>query len=119
MSKLLIIDDEADIREFAQSYFKKRGIEVFTAANGQEGLEMISANNPDIVLLDMRMEGMSGMDVLKELRAKNLTTRVILVSGIEESEETNEARALGVVDFVHKPLDLSELEKIVMRELGK
>ncbi len=79
---------------------------------------MINANNPDLVLLDMRMEGMSGMDVLKELRAKNLSTKVILVSGIEESEETNEARELGVVDFVHKPLNLEDLEKIVMRELG-
>lgn len=119
MPKLLIIDDESDIREFAQSYFKKRGIEVFTAASGREGLEMVSANNPDIVLLDMRMEGMSGMDVLRELRAKNISTKVILVSGIEESEETDEARALGVIDFAHKPLDLSELENIVMRELGK
>lgn len=118
MPKLLIIDDESDIRQFAQRYFQKRGIEVFTAAGGREGLEIISATSPDLVLLDMRMEEMSGIEVLQELRAKNLSTKVILVSGAEESEETNRARELGIIDFFHKPLDLEKLEKIVMAALG-
>lgn len=118
MPKLLVVDDEPDICEFAQSYFKKRGLKVFTATSGQEGLQMIQANKPDLVLLDMRMEGMSGLEVLKELRAKNLSTKVILITGAEESEETNQARALGIADVVHKPLVLGDLEKIVMRELG-
>ena len=117
MPKLLIIDDESDIREFAQSYFQKRGIEMFTAASGREGLEIINTSSPDLVLLDMRMEGMSGIEVLQEQRAKNLSTKVILITGAEESELTDQARALGIIDFVHKPLNLGELEKIVMREL--
>lgn len=118
MPKLLIIDDESDIRQFAQSYFKKRGIEVFTAASGREGLEIISATSPDLVLLDMRMEEMSGIEVLQELRIKNLPTKVILVTGIEDVEVSEQARALGIVDFLHKPLDLDRLEKIVMTALG-
>ena len=119
MPKLLIIDDEADIREYAKSFFKKRGLEMFTASNGQEGIDIIAAQNPDLVLLDMRMDGMSGMEVLQKLRGQNWPGKVILISGAEESEETSQARTLGIVDFVRKPLNLSELEKIVMRELGK
>ncbi len=117
MAKLLIIDDEADIRDFAKSYFKKRGFEVFTVADGREGLDMISANNPDLVILDMRMDGMSGIEVLQELRAKNQTTKVIMITGVDDADLNSRAQALGIADFVHKPLNLGELEKIVMREL--
>ena len=118
MPKLLIIDDESDIREFARSYFKKRGMEMFTASDGHEGLDIISAENPDLVLLDMRMDGISGIEVLQEMRAKNFQNKVILITGAEDPDMGDQARALGIVDFVHKPLILSELEKIVMRELG-
>lgn len=119
MPKLLIIDDEADIREFAQSFFKKRGIETLTAASGSEGLRIIAAQRPDLVLLDMRMQGLSGIEVLQELRTKGFPAKVIMITGGEDEEVTHQAKALGVVDFVHKPLNLTELEKIVMRELGK
>jgi two-component system, response regulator, stage 0 sporulation protein F len=119
MPKLLIIDDESDIREFTRSYFEKRGFEVFAATNGQEGLEIIYADNPDLVLLDVRMQGMSGIEVLQELRAKNLQPKVIIITGLEDSELTDRAQALGIVDFVHKPLILGDLERIVIRHLGK
>lgn len=119
MAKLLIIDDESDIREFARSYFKKRGFEVFAATSGQEGLEIIYADNPDLVLLDMRMEGMSGIEVLQEIRAKKLPTKVIVITGLEDSELTDRAQALGIVDFVHKPLILADLERIVIQHLER
>jgi len=119
MPKLLIIDDESDIREFTQSYFKKRGIDTFIAANGREGLDIIAAQSPDLVLLDMRMPGMTGIEVLREMRSRNFQTKVIMVTGIEEPEIIQEAQTLGIIDFIHKPLNLSEVEKIVMRELGK
>jgi len=119
MPKLLIIDDESDIREFAKSYFKKRGIEMFTAANGREGLDAIVTHSPDLVLLDMKMEGMSGLEVLQVMRDKNLQNKVIMITGAEDVDLTGQAKALGIVDFVHKPLILEELGKIVMRELGK
>ena len=61
---------------------------------------------------------MSGIEVLQDLRAKNLPVKVILITGAEESELTDQARSLGIVDVAHKPLNLGDLEKIVMRELG-
>ena len=117
MPKLLIVDDETDIREFAKSFFKKRGIEVITASGGKVALELIATENPDLVLLDVRMEEMTGVDVLRQLRKTNQTTKVIMVSGVEDEETINEANALGVKGYVHKPLVLEELEKIVLAEL--
>ena len=117
MSKLLIVDDEIDIREFAKNFFKKRGITVFTASGGREALEIIDQEKPDLVLLDVRMEEMTGVDVLRALRRKNNMVKVVMVTGVEEPEIMDEARALGIVTYVHKPLILEELEKIVLAQL--
>jgi two-component system response regulator VanR len=69
MPKLLIVDDEIDIREFAKSYFRKRHIEVFTASGGVEALgDYSTRKNRTLVLLDVRMEEMNGVEVLKKLR---------------------------------------------------
>lgn len=119
MSKLLIVDDESDIREFAKSFFKKRGIDVFTASGGRQALDIIAKENPNLVLLDVRMEEMTGIEALRELRKINKDTKVVMVSGVEDEEIVSEAKALGVVNFVHKPLILEELEKIVLTELNR
>ena len=119
MAKLLIVDDESDIREFARNFFKKRKLEVFVASGGLQALEIIAKENPDLVLLDVRMEEMTGIEVLRELRKINPTTKVIMVSGVEEEETVKEANALGVIGYIHKPFILEELEKIVLAQLNK
>jgi len=118
MPKLLIVDDEVDIREFAKSFFKKRNIEVATAGGGKEALEIIASDNPDLVLLDVHMEEMTGVEVLKELRSRGNDVKVIMVTGVEDEAIINEANSWGVRGYVHKPLVLEELEKIVMAELN-
>ena len=117
MPKLLIVDDEIDVREFARSFFKKRQIEVFTAGGGVTALEIIEKEKPDLVLLDVRMEEMNGIDVLKKLHEKKQNIKVIMVSGVEDEETVKVAKELGVLGFIHKPLILEELEKIVLKEL--
>ena len=117
MPKLLIVDDEIDIREFAKRFFKKRGIEVFTAAGGNEAFEIIKVEQPDLVLLDVRMEEMTGVDLLNMIRDDGNDVRVVMVSGVEEEEIINETKRLGVIGFIHKPLILEELEKVVLAEL--
>jgi len=119
MPKLLIVDDEIDIREFAKSFFKKRDIEVFTASGGNEALDIIQNEAPDLVLLDVRMEEMTGVEVLKKLRSGGDKTKIIMVSGVEEESTINEANELGVIGYIHKPLILEELERIVLTELQK
>jgi len=117
MPKLLIVDDEIDIREFAKNFFQKRKIDVFTAAGGSEALDIVEHERPDLILLDVRMEEMTGVEFLQKLRAMNDQTRVVMVSGIEDEDVVKTSEALGIIGFVHKPLILSELQKVVMAEL--
>ena len=117
MSKLLIVDDEEDIREFAKRFFVKRGINVFTAGGGRQALEIIDENQPDLVLLDVQMGELNGIEVLKKLRDSQNEIKVIMVTGAEDLDIINEANSLVVKGYVHKPLVLEELEKIVMAEL--
>lgn len=117
MSKLLIVDDEIDIREFARNFFKKRGIEVFTASSGSDAHEIIENEAPDLVLLDVRMEEITGVELLKNVREQGNNVKVIMVSGVEDEAVIDEAHNLGILGFIHKPLVLDELEKIVLREL--
>lgn len=116
MSKLLIVDDESDIREFAKNFFKKRGMEVLTASGGRQALELIKNERPDLVLLDVRMEEMTGVEALRELRKYDTTTKIVMVTGVEEEETIKEVHSLGVVGYIHKPLILEELEKIVLAQ---
>jgi len=117
MSKLLIVDDEEDIRAFAKSYFKKRGIDVDTASNGKDALRKAESFSPDLILLDITMEEINGIEVLKKLRENKNDVKVIMVTGIENEASVNEANSWGVRGYIHKPLVLEELEKIVLAEL--
>jgi len=118
MSKLLIVDDESDIREFARNFFKKRQIDVSIASGGRQALDLIDKEKPDLVLLDVRMEEITGIEVLRELRKTNLSVKVIMVSGVEDEETIKEANSLGVIGYIHKPFILEELEKIVLAQLN-
>lgn len=118
MPKLLIVDDEADIREFASHFFSKRGIEVFTSAGGNDALAIAEKERPDLILLDVNMEEMTGVEVLKELRGKGNDVKVLMVTGNEEESIISEANSWGIRGYIHKPLVLEELEKIVMTELN-
>ncbi len=118
MPKLLIVDDEMDVREFARNFFRKRGIDVSIASGGSEALDIIEKDKPDLMLLDVRMGGMSGLDVLRELRQRHSPVKVVMVSGLEEQQVVKDAEMLGALGFIHKPLILEELEKVVFREFG-
>jgi two-component system response regulator (stage 0 sporulation protein F) len=119
MSKLLIVDDEIDIREFAQNFFRKRNINVLTAAGGREAIHLIEQEKPDLVLLDVRMEEMTGLEVLKNLRQNKNDVKVIMVTGVDNGEAVKEAHDLGITGYIHKPLVLDELEKVVLAELNR
>ena len=118
MPNLLIVDDEADIREFAKNYFRKRAIDVTTANSGREALEFLQKQQFDLTLLDVRMEEMSGMDVLRALKESQKSAKIIMVTGVEDEATMQEAKRLGVFAYIHKPLILDELEKIVLAQLN-
>jgi len=117
MSKLLIVDDEQDIRDFAKSFFAKRKIDCLTAANGREAITLTKNEKPNLILLDIRMDEMNGLDVLAKIREFDSNVKVIMVTGVEEKEALDKAKSLGASAYIHKPLILEELEKIVLKEI--
>ncbi len=119
MAKLLIVDDENDVREFAANFFRRRKVDVVTAANGEEALNMLDTQKPHLILLDVMMSGIDGVETLRRMRTKNKDVRVIMVTG-RKPEENNTFKLcseLGALNYIHKPLELDELEQVVMTEL--
>lgn len=121
MAKLLIVDDEVDVREFAANFFKKRKINTLTSFCGEEALNIIEKEKPDLILLDIKMGGIDGIETLRRIREKDKNQKVVMVTGRkpEDEEAFNKCKELGAVDYVHKPLELDELERIVMKNIGK
>lgn len=119
MPKLLIVDDENDVLEFAANFFRKRKIDVLTASGGEEALSLIEKHKPQLVLLDIKMAGIDGIETLRRLREKDKNTKVIMVTGKkpEEEESFDKCHQLSALDYIHKPLELDELERVVMKEL--
>ena len=119
MPRLLIVDDEIDVREFAKSFFKRRMIDVTVAASGEEAIVLLEKESPDLIILDIRLEGMDGIEVLKKMREMGNKTDVVMVSGVDDKEIVEKAKDLGVIDYIHKPLVLDELEQVVLKRLLK
>lgn len=113
MLRLLVVDDEMDVCDFVRNFFKERSFEVSVAYNGQEALEVVEMKKPHIIILDMRMPVMDGMSVLKELRKANSDSKVIVVTAVEDPSKAEEAKKLGVVEYITKPILLEQLERTV------
>jgi len=117
--KILVIDDEPDICEFITSYFGRRGMMVSSTPSGVEALSMIEASKPDLILLDIKLEDMTGIEVLRRLREVNKETKVVIITGqMYSEEEVEKIRAFGVTEYLNKPLILDDLNQIVQSILG-
>ncbi len=105
MSKLLLIDDEEPIRKVLGLYLRSRGYEVFTAADGNEGLEVFQREKPSIVLTDIKMPGMDGIEVLKKIKKISPQTQVIMITGHGDMDIAIQSLQLEASDFITKPVD--------------
>lgn len=117
MRKILVVDDELDICDFVQTFFQDRDYEVFTALNGEEALDIIKKEKPELVLLDIKMKGMDGIATLKHIKALDKNTKVIMVTALEDQDKMNEACRLGACEYITKPLELDNLERAVEKNL--
>ncbi len=109
--KVLIIDDDAMIQRMASFMLKKLGHEAVTAGSGQEGLDKLRNDAPDMTLLDVEMPGMDGFQVLEAIRADAAIqdAKVCLMTGTLTDEVRAKADALGCCEYLHKPLTALEL----------
>ncbi|MFA9558547.1 response regulator transcription factor [Evansella sp. AB-rgal1] len=109
MVKVLIVEDDPDIRELTSLYLRKKGFDVFTAANGYSALTIVNDNLPEIILLDILLPGMEGYELCKKIR--NITNVPILfLSCKREACDKIKGFEVGADDYITKPFDLAELE---------
>ena len=115
--KVMVIDDEASIRESVEMFLKEKGLSVHTAGTGAEGIEAWQKYQPQVIILDIRLPDTSGLEVLKQITGRNSDVKVIMITAFHDMETTIEAMRNGAYDYIHKPLDVDELDHAVQRGL--
>ncbi len=113
VKKLLIVDDQQGIRLLLNEVFKREGYETFLAANGIEALDIAERIKPDGVLLDMKIPGMDGIEILKRLKSKMPEVPVVMMTAYGELDLIQEAMKLGAAHYFTKPFDIYEVRDAV------
>lgn len=116
---VLIIDDEPDLVEISTTYLEEAGYRVISAGNGIEGLELARKEKPDLILLDIVMPGMDGLEMLETLRGTPglALTRVLMLTAKGKTENIFESERLRAVDFLIKPYSYEDLVTAVKRAI--
>ncbi|MDP7012238.1 MAG: sigma-54 dependent transcriptional regulator [Verrucomicrobiota bacterium] len=114
MDKLLLIDDESDVRySFERIFGQQDGLELHTASSGEEALELIPQLRPDLVIMDVRMGGINGIETLQRLREFDSKTPVILMTAFGTTQTAIQAMKYGAYDYLLKPFDVPQLQELV------
>lgn len=111
--KVLVVDDEPEVRQVLHEFLASRGYEVCLASSGTEALEHLDTLKPDLVLLDVAMPGIDGVETLRRIVAADPSLPVIMVTANADIGVTSKLLALGAVDYVPKPFDLDYLDQAV------
>lgn len=111
--KLLIVDDEKEVLEGIQFFFESHGVEVLTAQGGHEAMALLRACKPGLMMLDIKMQGMSGTEILQKTKELYPDVTVVMISGLSDDGIEEQCHALGAAKFLHKPVRIQELEEVV------
>lgn len=118
LKKVLVVDDQYGIRLLLKEVFAKDQIAIIQASNGKQALEVVQQEKPDLILLDMKMPGMDGIELLRRLRKMGLNAKVIMMTAYGELDMVAEASKLGALAHFTKPFDIEELRMEVMKQLA-
>src|SRR5690606_3378747 len=108
---LLIVDDQTGIRVLLSEVFKEEGYRTVQAPNGKQAIAIIKKEAPELVLLDMKIPGMDGLEILKRVKAINPSIRVIMMTAYGELDMINEAKQCGAIMHFTKPFDIDEIRE--------
>jgi DNA-binding response OmpR family regulator len=111
--RILLVDDEAQFREMLAEYLGDKGFEVFEAPSGEEALVQVPARQPHIVLLDLMMAGISGLETLRRIKGIRPETCVIMVTAVEDLDTARGALNAGAADYVTKPFTFQYLDSVL------
>ncbi|MDG5787346.1 response regulator [Evansella sp. AB-P1] len=117
--KLLIVDDQFGIRVLLNEVFEKDGYKTLQASNGKQALKIVEEDEPDLILLDMKIPGMDGLEILREIKKMGAKAEVIMMTAYGELEMINEAMQLGALTHFAKPFDIDEVRDEVKNYLGQ
>jgi two-component system response regulator (stage 0 sporulation protein F) len=116
--KILIVDDQFGIRILLNEVFQKEGYKTFQAANGLQALDIVKKHAPDLVLLDMKIPGMDGIEILKRMKVIDPDIRVIIMTAYGELDMIQEAKDLGAITHFAKPFDIDDIRAAVRNNLA-
>ena len=119
MKKILIVDDEKNIRLTLSQALETLGMPVQTAGDGEEALQKLQDSDFSLVLLDLKLPGMDGLEVLRRIRESRPKTRVIMITAHGTIDYAVEAMKLGAVDFLRKPFSPNEIRRLVSQVLER
>ena len=115
MAKILLNDDEANFRTLTDRQLTRLGHDVSLADNGWNGLELYRREHPDVILLDVNMPGMNGIEVLKQIRTLDSKQPVFVLTGVKSPQAERQMRALGVSEFLIKDSSMRLLADVIKR----
>jgi two-component system nitrogen regulation response regulator GlnG len=113
LAKILVVDDEPKICAVLSAFLKTRGYQVVSTSSGQEAVTAMLCERPDVVLLDIRMPEMGGMELFQHIRVLDPKARIIMITGDGDEERAKQFLAMGAVEFIAKPFDLAHLDQAV------
>jgi len=116
--KILIIDDENDLRDMMKEVLEGEGYQVFCASNGAAGIQLNEAMNPDVILLDLNMPAMDGIETLRNIRNTDSNVDVVILTGYGCPDTIRDAADLNVSEYLSKPFENKELLSIIGRAFG-
>lgn len=115
MRKLLVVDDEGELCDFLRDIFARRGYQVSVATSGEAALAKIEEEKPEVVLLDLKLPDISGVEILRRVKEMGKDTTVIAMTGYPDTSLAREVKSLGVYDYIYKPFNIEEIEKVADR----
>lgn len=117
-NKLLIVDDQYGIRILLNEVFQREGYTTFQAANGVQALDIVQKHEPDLVLLDMKILGMDGIEILKRIKEINREIKVIIMTAYGELDMIQETKELGAIMHFAKPFDIDDMREAVRKYIS-
>ena len=112
---ILIVDDEEDIRLYLGDALSQDGFEVYTAKNGREGIGLVQQHSIDMVLLDLNLPDIGGLEVLKEIKRTDVHSAIIIITAFGDIRSAVEAMRLGAYDYLTKPFDIEDIQLVIKR----
>lgn len=117
MAKILVVDDEVKACELLKRFLEAKGYDVITSNSGEDAVEKVRNEKPNVILLDIKMPGMDGTEVLKRVREFDKDVGIIMVTAVKEEDVGKEALKSGADEYITKPIDFEYLETSILVDL--